>query len=775
MALLALLSCGVFWRSLSGRLVVVGYDLSLYAYPYRVAVAEALRQGRLPFWNPHVYLGVPLLANIPSAVFYPGNLLFVLTTRPQILTVDMILHVFLSGAFLYALGRRALRATPAAALLGATAFCLSGFSIQHSEQLNIGNSLPWVPVVILGLDQAYRLRSPRWAALMGAGLCVQIFAGHPQIVYYTGLVAAAWLVGLLLGDLRTDLAGCLRGLAVVGLGAAAGLLLAGVQFLPTLELSRQSLRSGGVGIEQAGAGPLRSWALFQQFFGDYAHGTNSEWAACLGIVALGLAVLGVFARRREPLTWTLAGVSLLAVLLSFGYPTPQFNLAYHFLPGVSLFRAPSRILLITTFTLPVLAIWGAMSLRGRQAAIAVATMFLITGSAALAYLLQQVGEGWLTTKWYPAPPVRAQLLAWGVICVAAALVAIGARRLKWAPIPVLIVLSCADLLLAAQPSSVAHPVDPVIYARQESTTSLLPTSESPYRSLSVARTTDASTPVVLPEPAQLDLLQRDVIEHPNLTTRDGLASVDGYEGGILPLGPYIDFRRLLLPPGFQNQPDLPFTYVTSEPYNRPLLELLGVRYLLVSAPQGLQEARRLGYRQVAAADGLAVFEDDQALPRSHLVGDVVAVGDDSQALGLLASPSFDPRRTATLSRISCPTSGTSQTEAQLVRNDAETVEARTHSQQTSLLVVSNVDYPGWTAQVDGRPAPVGRVDGLLQGVCLSPGDHHVVLRFRPTQWSLAVTATGSGALALLALIAFPALRRRWTARQTERASQRSRG
>ena len=154
----------MFWQSLSGRLVITGYDLSLYAYPYRVAVAEAIRHGHLPFWNPHVYLGVPLLANIPSAVFYPFNLAFLLTTRPQLLTADMLLHVWLAGAFFYVFARRALGAPPAAALVGAAAFGLSGFSIQHAEQLNIGNSLPWVPVVILGLDQAYRLRSPRWAA-----------------------------------------------------------------------------------------------------------------------------------------------------------------------------------------------------------------------------------------------------------------------------------------------------------------------------------------------------------------------------------------------------------------------------------------------------------------------------------------------------------------------------------------------------------------------------------------------------------------------------------
>jgi hypothetical protein len=136
--------------------------------------------------------------------------------------------------------------------------------------------------------------------------------------------------------------------------------------------------------------------------------------------ALGLAALGVFARRREPLTWALVGISLLALLLSFGYPTPQFKFAYQYLPGVALFRAPSRILLVTSFTLPVLATLGAMAFRGRQAAIAVATMCLIAASGALAFLLQRTGQAWLTAKWYPAPPHLRQLVVWGLICTVSA-------------------------------------------------------------------------------------------------------------------------------------------------------------------------------------------------------------------------------------------------------------------------------------------------------------------------------------------------------------------
>jgi hypothetical protein len=45
--------------------------------PARHYMAEALREGRLPLWNPHVALGRPFLADVETAVFYPPNLLYV--------------------------------------------------------------------------------------------------------------------------------------------------------------------------------------------------------------------------------------------------------------------------------------------------------------------------------------------------------------------------------------------------------------------------------------------------------------------------------------------------------------------------------------------------------------------------------------------------------------------------------------------------------------------------------------------------------------------------
>ncbi|MCS7001423.1 MAG: hypothetical protein NZ518_01100, partial [Dehalococcoidia bacterium] len=66
---------GGFWQiAFTGR-ILASYDLLTYFYPYREVVNQALREGRVPLWNPDIFFGAPLLANIQTAVFYPPHLL----------------------------------------------------------------------------------------------------------------------------------------------------------------------------------------------------------------------------------------------------------------------------------------------------------------------------------------------------------------------------------------------------------------------------------------------------------------------------------------------------------------------------------------------------------------------------------------------------------------------------------------------------------------------------------------------------------------------------
>ncbi len=65
------------------------------------------------------------------------------------------------------------------------------------------------------------------------------------------------------------------------------------------------------------------------------------------------------------------------------------------------------------------------------------------------------------------------------------------------------------------------------------------------------------------------------------------------------------------------------------------------------------------------------------------------------------------------------------------------------------LVLSELDYPGWQAAVDGHKVPIIKTAGLLRSVDLGPGQHTVAFRFRP--WTVYA---GMGLAGLAWLVIF---------------------
>src|ERR1051326_7923129 len=101
-------------------------DLVTSFYPYRTLAARAVRQGRLPLWNPYMLSGAPFLANAQSALFYPPNFLYYVLPVPVAWSMGFVIRRLLA-AFFASLFVRRIGGSAAAATTAGLMFSFCGF------------------------------------------------------------------------------------------------------------------------------------------------------------------------------------------------------------------------------------------------------------------------------------------------------------------------------------------------------------------------------------------------------------------------------------------------------------------------------------------------------------------------------------------------------------------------------------------------------------------------------------------------------------------------
>ena len=160
---------------------------------------------------------------------------------------------------------------------------------------------------------------------------------------------------------------------------------------------------------------------------------------------------------------------------------------------------------------------------------------------------------------------------------------------------------------------------------------------------------------------------------------------------------------------------------------------------------------------------MAVLDDD-VLPRAWVVDRQQVVHGGEAALRATTTPGFDPLGTVVAERpLGLPTGAPAGRAgmATIERYEPERVVIRATAARPGMLILSDNDYPGWKATVDGHAAPVERVDYVFRGVRVPAGTHRVTFRFEPTTFAVGrvVSLLALLGLALAALLGWRGRRR----------------
>jgi len=606
---LCLLVLLAFWSTGPAGRVLAGGDLFTYFYPYWAEAARAVHAGRLPLWNPYLFMGVPFLANSQVGFFYPPNwLLWWMLPAHRALHWSILLHLWLAAGGGYAYARWSLRLSRLGAWTTGAALALGGYLGAQVEHINQLQALAWFPWLLLCYDRAGSTAKDTkerkgtscplcswWFAGLAAGIGMVLLAGHTQSAFIAvvglaayGMGPAAW-EGIRGGGWRA----LAHRTAVWVAATTLGVALAAVQLAPTLQLTGLSVRAGGLPFKERVSFSLSPIYLARALLPGYVRPIepeNIEYVATLGVGGLLLAISGaaVVVRRsagaseRVP-RFPALGVLTLAVtglLLALGLYNPLYLLLARFVPGFAHFRAPARWLALWAF--------GAAALAG----VGVETP------------AKSVKDSKKHKKTFACFASFAVFLLWGALGGRVAPVTVGAWvaaavlaavAMRWKRRAALTALLVAELVLSARTLPRARATAPQAYTSlRPAVAHLLVAGEGrtpPDRFLSLSAL--VFDPGDLPElrliyggqlspDALYDLIvatkHREVLS-PNLPLAFQVPAVDGYDGGVLPLARFLALQRAFLPKEAVSLDGRLRENLTEVPDGR-WLSLFNVRYVI---------------------------------------------------------------------------------------------------------------------------------------------------------------------------------------------------
>jgi Bacterial membrane protein YfhO len=738
----------------------------------------------LPLWNPYIVGGRPFHGNDQSSLFgpytWPAYVLPFWTALSWIAVLKLWVAAF--GTFLLA---RTLGMRFAGALLAGIVFALSLKLVTWLIYPSMG-VWTWYPWLLFCADRVIKRPDLLSGAGLAAVVALQFLTGHPESNFH-GLLLMSCFVVLRLWQARRAATPANRRpltrpvLALAG-AVAGGAAVAAVSLIPFAELlwlSADVVDRRGESVDNS----LPFGDAVGIFMPDYwGRPTQTpirpillERALYVGALPLMLAAAALILGRTGTRVAIAAfgGVALAVVLgvapfVQIVTRLPVFNSGHN-----------TRLIVFTILAVALLAGWGLEELSAarrrsrlqRRTTIAVAVALLLLPLLIVAVrspsALGALGGGFEIAWLFADPPgqfrdpqgeeaVRASaLLIWLTVAGAGlVLLVLRIRRrvVTTAFVALALLLVCVDLFRAGMGQNPAidqeHASVPktgaIRFLERQRPARFVSTREIPQNVI----------------PLEFRLYEARGYDIPIIRRFDRL-----WRREIVPGAPSVAAAFI----------DIPLELRDVTPRALRTLRLLGVTHLL--GPKTVRPEtppfdrlipspplRLPGLTQVYDGHDARVYRLDGALPRAWVVGAQRVVGSEDAALDAIVRPGIDARRVVVAEKrlpglpdVRAPTTRPPVGgRARIVRYDPERVVVRAQTPRSGLVVLGDIHYPGWKAELDGRDVPIERVDYLFRGVRVGRGAHTIEFRYEPLSFTLGwiVSAIALLALALAMVVGF---------------------
>jgi hypothetical protein len=133
-----------------------------------------------------------------------------------------------------------------------------------------------------------------------------------------------------------------------------------------------------------------------------------------------------------------------------------------------------------------------------------------------------------------------------------------------------------------------------------------------------------------------------------------------------------------------------------------------------------------------------INENLDAFPRSYLVHDFVTVPKNTSQNFLTQNSNFDLKNSVILESFlseyelnNLKSISHNLDIAKIIEFNENNIKIQTFSENDSILILTDVYYPGWEVFVDGKQSEILRANGLVRAVVLEEGNHIVEFNYIP--------------------------------------------
>lgn len=700
--------------------------VSLY-YPFKSLVADFAKKGELPLWNPYMFGGYPLFANVQVGVLFPTMIFYLFLSSHIAWTLQVMSQPILAAFFMYLLLRH-LNLGKFPSVFGAVAYGFGGSTILWIQWNTQATTSLFFPILILLEDKYLITRKIKWGAILSIFIFLQILAGYLPVIPFTFLGMALWFLfrsKKYLSDVT------------ILFFIILGISLSAVFLLPVAELiqvSQRIVETIDENVPFFAPENLINLAA-PDFFGNpatgnfWGRGDNMDTTIYAGVTTLIFSLLGL--KKFFGKTEIKFALCLLIVTLIFSISNPLSIFLYK----LGLWGGQSITMNRANFLINL-----SLSILGAYGVSQVSKNYKLSLKPALAILSIILGVliGLLICKYLLINTISLLQVSISDIDVLLKNINISLRNLF---LPLLIIVTVFFVILILNKflnkSGFFILIGQLIFI-------FILTVELfrfglKFNTFSSADFIYPQTPIskfLEKFPNDRVIAERDVFPA-NMWITFKISSIQGYDG-IYPL----NIAKLLAVVDSSNIETAPKPrWGLVGNFNSKILDMTNTRFLValkigdqgrVSSSGQVSVTIPPKYKEVFEDKGIAILENSQSLPRAYLTKRVIKAS-ELETLKLLIDKDFPIETTSITQDFKFDNTSPQDLEANLIYTPLTNshVQIKTTSNIDAFLVVLDSFYPGWKAMIDGKETAIHRTNYNFRGIFLPKGNHTVEFKYAP--------------------------------------------